>query len=185
MRSGWVFFAASLAFLTSCSSPAKKSAEPAKKPAVVRPSDSFETNAAVSLAVSDGANLTSFAAMAKSSGKAYAVFQYSGVTCQSCQEHSPKVQADLSNLSNVARIVVFPNTIGAYTETEYQGFISQYASGADRLIDHTQLVLKSIRADKNQFFGIYVVVRASDGKAMVLNESDAHLTVYGLVKNLK
>ena len=81
--------------------------------------------------------------------------------------------------------VVFPNEAGEYAESDYQRFLNLYAPGAERLVDNNLAVVKAVRKEKAQLFGIYVVVRSSDGKAFVMNESDSHLNIVNAVKNLK
>jgi len=146
----------------------------------------FTNNPATKLTLntSDGKGTTTLESHARSSGKAYSVYQFSGVTCESCMQDSPKVQADLKRLSQVSRVVVFPNQFAEYTSSEYQGFINSYAPGAARLVDSNLSVLKSIRRNNSQFFGLYIVVRASDGQAFVVNSDDAHLRIYDAVRNL-
>ncbi|MCX6127130.1 MAG: hypothetical protein NTV34_20600 [Proteobacteria bacterium] len=188
----FVMFSVFLTIISGCASQSSPTGSGEKKPVVSEP-----VKKPVSPATDDGAFLTiaavntpildavSFAMKAKSFGKPYTVFQFSGVTCESCKADSPKVQAELAKMNNVARVVVFPNVDAPYSEDEYQGFIRQYAPGAARLVDNNLAVLKELRKEKSQFFGLYVVVRSVDGKAFVMNESDAHLNIVNAVKVLK
>lgn len=182
---------ATIALSNSCASKAAKTPESTQSPGVSSDGTSNSTKdfrtlpaTSITLKESDGATTTTPYAKAKASGKAYTVFQFSGVTCESCQADSPKVQRDLSTLKNVNRVVVFPNQFSGYSQAEYQGFINSYAPGAQRLVDSDLNVLKSIRRDSAQFFGLYLVVRASDGKGFILNDTDAHLKIFNAVRNL-
>lgn len=118
----------------------------------------------------------------RSSGKAVGVFEFVGVTCESCKTESPAVAAQLAPYANsVTRVVIFPNAANQYTTAEYQNFINSYSQGARYAVDSDLVLLKSIRADKSQYFGLFIIVK-SDGTAVVLNQSDAVNRVLPAVK---
>lgn len=107
----------------------------------------------------------------KSSGKPVGVFEFVGVTCESCKTESPQAASQLSGL-NVTRISVFPNKVNEYTAAEYQNFVNTYSPGARYAVDNDLALLKAIRSSNAQYFGIFVVVK-SDGTGVVLNQTDA------------
>jgi hypothetical protein len=92
-------------------------------------------------------------------------------------EHSPQVARALTKYNpNVSMVVVFPNAIEDYTTTEYQNFTRQYANNASYVVDETRSVLKAIRANASQSFGLYVLVNKA-GMGRILNMDDAYKQV--------
>ena len=118
----------------------------------------------------------------KSSGKQIGVFEFVGVTCEACKTESPAAAALLAPYANsVTRVAVFPNLANQYTTAEYQNFINLYSQGARYAVDSDLSLLKSIRADNTQYFGLFVIVKA-DGTGVVLNQKDALSRVVPSVK---
>jgi hypothetical protein len=73
-------------------------------------------------------------------------------------------------------VVVFPNAIESYPTSAYQNFTSSYAANAPYVIDETRSVLKAIRANVTQSFGLYVLVNKA-GLGQILNMDDAYTQV--------
>ena len=131
-----------------------------------------------------GSQSISLLEIVKASGKAMGVFQFSGVTCESCKADSPRVMNELRPYSkDLHTVVVFPNAPNDYTTAEYQGFISSFAEGAKYAIDGDLSLLKSVRKKNSQLFGIYILLK-KDGSGLVLANDDSHLEVLKSVKSL-
>ncbi|MCX6125588.1 MAG: hypothetical protein NTV34_12715 [Proteobacteria bacterium] len=131
-----------------------------------------------------GSPSTSLLEIVKASGKALGVFQFSGVTCESCKADSPRVMNDLRPYSkDLQTVVVFPNAPNDYSAADYLGFVSSFAQGAKYAIDGDLSVLKSIRKKSSQFFGLYILLK-KDGSGLVLANDDSHLEVLKSVKLL-
>lgn len=129
------------------------------------------------LIVTRGSSKISLADIAKQNSANLTVFQFSGPDCQPCMEHSPQVARALTKYNpNVSMVVVFPNAIEDYTTTEYQNFTRQYANNASYVVDETRSVLKAIRANASQSFGLYVLVNKA-GMGRILNMDDAYKQV--------
>lgn len=107
----------------------------------------------------------------KSAGKQVGVFEFVGVSCLACKTESPEAAAQLAPYADqVTRIAVFPNAANQYTASEYQNFINMYSQGARYAVDNDLALLKTIRYDASQYFGIFVIVK-SDGTGVVLNQN--------------
>lgn len=129
------------------------------------------------LIVTRGSSKVSLADIAKQNSAGLTVFQFSGPDCQPCMEHSPQVARALTKYSpNVSMTVVFPNALEDYTTAEYQNFTRQYANNASYVVDETRSVLKAIRANSSQSFGLYVLVNKA-GMGRILNMDDAYKQV--------
>jgi thiol-disulfide isomerase/thioredoxin len=119
----------------------------------------------------------SLAQVAAKSSTPYTLFQFVGVTCESCKTEAPYVSKVLSKYTgSVSRVLIFPNQADEYQTSEYMGFSSNYASGSSYLIDDSLAVIKKVRAKTTQYFGVFVLV-GKDGKGLVLNEEQAYLGV--------
>ncbi len=111
--------------------------------------------------------------MVRNAGKPVGVFEFVGVTCESCKTESPMITSQLAPYAaSVTRVVIFPNQVNQYTNGEYQTFVNTYAVGSTYAVDNDLTLLKSIRANSSQYFGIFVIVK-SDGTGLVLNQEDA------------
>lgn len=111
--------------------------------------------------------------MVRNAGKSVGVFEFVGVTCESCKTESPMITSQLAPYAaSVTRVVIFPNQVNQYTNSEYQTFVNTYAVGSTYAVDNDLTLLKSIRANSSQYFGIFVIVK-SDGTGVVLNQEDA------------
>ncbi len=129
------------------------------------------------LIVTRGSSKVSFADIAKQNSAELTVFQFSGPDCQPCIEHSPGVARTIAKYgSRASMVVVFPNAIESYPTSAYQTFTSKYAANAPYVIDDTRSVLKAIRANASQSFGLYVLVNKS-GLGQILNMDDAYTQV--------
>lgn len=129
------------------------------------------------LIVTKGSSKVSLADMAKQNTAELTVFQFSGPDCQPCIEHSPGVARTIAKYgSRASMVVVFPNAIESYPTSAYQTFTSKYAANAPYVIDETRSVLKAIRANATQSFGLYVLVNKS-GLGQILNMDDAYTQV--------
>lgn len=113
----------------------------------------------------------------KSSGKSLGVFQFSGVTCESCKVEGPHVLQQLApNSSKILFQVIFPNEYSQYTPAEYQGFTQKYAANSPYVVDSDLSVLKHIRTSNSQYFGLYILLR-TDGTGEVLTHKEAYRDV--------
>jgi hypothetical protein len=129
------------------------------------------------LIVTRGTSKVSFADIAKQNSAELTVFQFSGPDCVPCMEHSPGVARSIAKYgSRASMVVVFPNAIESYPTSAYQNFTSSYAANAPYVIDETRSVLKAIRANVTQSFGLYVLVNKA-GLGQILNMDDAYTQV--------
>lgn len=172
-----------LAIMTQGCLPAKQAQSPQKPPQNQTADTSPNTSAtlkdigAKSLLVTKGSSKISLAEIARQNSAELTVFQFSGSDCIPCRTESPHVGQALNKYgSEVSRVVIFPNAIGDYSESDYLGFTRAYASNAPYVIDDTLSVLKAIRANRSQFFGLYVLVNKA-GMGQVLNMDHAYLEV--------
>ncbi|MCX6116268.1 MAG: hypothetical protein NT027_01905 [Proteobacteria bacterium] len=176
--------------LSACNQGAKTSSDPkpnkTKEPAVSKDDTAeakFSLLQSSTAKVYLGEKLSTLKTIASTNGKKVSVFQFSGVTCISCKEESPAVQAGFLGLTGVGRYVVFPNQIGEYKPEDYKGFTSKYAKNAAYVVDHNLTVLNEVRRDDTQFFGMYVILKP-DGTAIILNEEGAAQEVVEKVKEV-
>lgn len=177
-----------VASLTSCQSSSgdsPHSGNSSPKPAVQSddPRGSSATSSgasdigAASMIVLQNSNAVSLAAIAAKASGTVTVFQFAGVTCESCKTETPYVTSALSKFGQqVAHIVVFPNKASEYSPSEYLEFTSRYANAAAYVIDDSLSVLKKVRANVSQYFGVYVLV-TKDGKGIILNQEQAYKDV--------
>lgn len=132
---------------------------------------------ASTLLVTRGSSKVSLADIARQNSAELTVFQFSGTDCLPCRTESPHVTQVLSKYgAKTSRVVIFPNAIDAYPESDYLEFTRLYANNSPYVIDDTLSTLKAIRANRTQFFGIYVLVNKS-GMGQVLNMEHAYLEV--------
>jgi hypothetical protein len=125
--------------------------------------------------------MVSLASIAANSGRELSVFQFAGVTCESCKEEGPVVTASLAKFaSRVNRMVIFPNQVSEFTQDRYEGFTRAYMAGAPYVIDDTLSVIKTVRANSTQYFGVYILV-SRDGRGRILNEDKAFRNVEAAV----
>ena len=166
--------------LIACGQSSSSSSQP-NKPATQQQPATIPTNGAAYPALAsansnvllNATTAQSLVNIVKSSGKSVGVFEFVGVTCESCKTESPQAAAQLAPYAaNVTRVAIFPNAANQYTAAEYQNFINTYSQGARYAVDNDLTLLQSIRADVSQYFGIFVIVK-SDGTGVVLNQSDA------------
>jgi hypothetical protein len=177
-------------FTFSCQEP-KKNTGTSKQPPKTQtsnvdpnPSEGTALAVASKTVVVPGAGSKTLLDIVKASGKDIGVFQFSGVTCASCMEESPQVVADLTpNLAKVQMYVIFPSAENAYTPSEFQGFVSKYAKIAKYVIDSDQSVLKAIRKNKTQYFGLYILMK-KDGTGIILNDDKSSTQVGEKVTSL-
>ena len=161
--------------LIGCSSQSNQSTN--TKPAPATNNNSSSGFAALSAAnnpiLVNGQASTTLVNIVRNAGKSVGVFEFVGVTCESCKTESPMITSQLAPYAaSVTRVVIFPNQVNQYTSSEYQTFVNTYAVGSTYAVDNDLTLLKSIRANTNQYFGIFVIVK-SDGTGMVLNQDDA------------
>ncbi len=173
----------------SCAPKAKTQESPSKKPATTKPGDepidepgvdpnkdpkttskyAFTKNSVVDLSVVDN-NSTTKSLRSIAQGKKITVFQFSGVTCAECQITGPEVRAGINKLGSDAQVVVlFPNKLSAYQTSDYKGFVDSYSKGSRFAVDKDMAVLTNIRSSKDQFFGLYIIVK-QDGTTHILNK---------------
>ncbi len=132
--------------------------------------------------VTKGSSLISIAAIAKNSTADIVVFQFYGVTCLSCREEGPFVSSALSKFgSKVQTYVLFPNRLEEYKASDYESFSSKYAQNSPYVVDGSLEVLKKIRANNSQYFGIYLVV-SKDGRGTALTMDGAYKSVESTVQ---
>ena len=153
---------------------------------VQRPANSSENNSSATVLSSIGSESmtvlqngqnVSLAQVASKSSMPFTLFQFVGVTCESCKTEAPYVSKVLSKYSgSVSRVLIFPNQADEYQTNEYLGFSGNYASGSPYLIDDSLAVIKRVRAKTTQYFGVFVLV-GKDGKGLVLNADQAYLNV--------
>ena len=177
--------------LSACGSKSNSQQGQSPKPANQTPATNTQTSNGVGLPVLAAANTNilltaqtpqSLVSIVKNSGKQVGVFEFVGVTCEACKTESPAIALQLAPYANnVTRVAVFPNAANQYTAAEYQNFINLYSQGARYAVDNDLTLLKSIRADNSQYFGLFVVVK-SDGTGVVLNQTDALNRVVPAVK---
>lgn len=131
------------------------------------------------LMVTRGSGQISLAEIARQSSAQLTVFQFSGTDCIPCRSESPHVGQALTKYgSKVSRVIVFPNAYEEYPVSEYTNFTRQYANNAPFVteIDSSAPVLKAIRANRSQYFGLYVLVN-QQGLGQILNMDHAYLKV--------
>lgn len=131
------------------------------------------------LVVARGSSQISLAEIARQNSAQLTVFQFSGTDCIPCQSESPHVGQALSKYgSKVARVIIFPNEYSEYPASAYTDFTRQYAGNAPYVteIDSSVPVLNAIRANRSQYFGLYILVNRQ-GQGMILNMDHAYLKV--------
>lgn len=193
-RAQVILMSVALAFVVGCG-PQKtnQSSSGRKNPQTsnTTPSNNTPTNptqstalAIASKSVLVNGRSTTLQQIAQSNGKAVTVFQFSGVTCESCKVDSPLVSKQLQPYaSKVAKVVLFPNQPDEYTAAEYGGFVNSYSPASSYAIDGDLSVLKGIRKKSSQFFGLYIIMRA-DGSGVILNEDNSYQYVLNSVTQL-
>lgn len=172
-----------LAFLIQGCMPSKQAQSPQKPPQNETgdgtTAQSLKDIGANRLIVVSGSNQISLADIARRNSAQLTVFQFSGTDCIPCRSESPHVGQALAKYgSKVSRVVIFPNPFSEYPASAYTDFTRQYANGAPFVteIDSSAPVLKSIRANRSQFFGLYILVN-QQGLGQVLNMDEAYLKV--------
>jgi thiol-disulfide isomerase/thioredoxin len=172
-----------LAFFVQGCMPSKQAQSPQKPPqnesVDKTTSQSLKDIGANRLIVVSGSSQISLADIARRNSAQLTVFQFSGTDCIPCKSESPYVgQAIAKYGSKVARVVMFPNPFSEYPASAYTDFTRQYANGAPYVteIDSSAPVLKAIRANRSQFFGLYILVN-QQGLGQVLNMDEAYLKV--------
>jgi AhpC/TSA family len=122
----------------------------------------------------------SFADIAKNSPADVVVFEFFGVECVSCTTEAPYVSSVLAKFgTRVQTVVIFPNQLGEYSTDRYEEFTEKYAANSPYAVDGTLEVLKKIRKNATQYFGIFAIV-AKDGRGTILNSNPG--TEYQLVE---
>lgn len=170
-----------IAMLASCQPPAAKdSGSRNQQPLPSQPpaqTSSLSDIGASSMMVLQGSTMVSLASIAAKSPADITVFQFAGVTCESCKTEGPYVASGLAKFgSKVSRMVIFPNKASEYTAAEYAGFTRSYAANAPYVIDDTLAVIKKVRAKTTQYFGVYILV-SKDGKGLIMNQDEAYKNV--------
>lgn len=169
-----------LALLASCQPPAANDSG-SRGP---QPNTNQTTIGAESMMVLQGSSSVSLASIAAKSSSDLTVFQFAGVTCESCKTEGPFVTTALSKFgSKVNRMVIFPNKASEYSAAEYSGFTKTYAGNAAYVIDDSLAVIKKVRAKTTQYFGVYILV-GKDGKGLVMNQDNAYQSVEAAVAKI-
>jgi thiol-disulfide isomerase/thioredoxin len=175
---------AALALITQGCMPSKQ----AQKPPQSQTDDGTTSNkitaslkdiGASRLMVVRGSSQTSLADIARQNSAELTVFQFSGTDCIPCKTESPHVGQALAKYgSKVSRVVIFPHTYNEYAPSAYSDFLRSYANNAPFVTetDSSTPTLKAVRADRSQFFGIYVLVN-QQGLGQILNMNHAYLKV--------
>jgi hypothetical protein len=176
-----------ISMLVSCQPPAAKdSGNRPQPPTNTTTQQNNQTSSladigASSLMVLQGSGMVSLASIAAKSTADLTVFQFAGVTCESCKTEGPYVASVLSKYgSKVSRMVIFPNKASEYTAAEYSTFTRTYAASAPYVIDDSLAVIKKVRSKTTQYFGVYILV-AKDGKGQILNQDEAYKGVEAAV----
>ena len=142
-------------------------------------SSSLRDIGAARMIVDRGSGQASLADIARQNSAQLTVFQFSGTDCIPCRSESPHVGQALTKYgSKVSRVIIFPNAYNEYPVSEYTNFTRQYANNAPFVteVDSSAQVLKAIRADRSQYFGLYVLVD-KNGLGKILNMDHAYLKV--------
>ena len=169
-------------FIQGCM-PAKQAQSPQKPPQSQTDdgmaNQTLKDIGASRLIVARRSSQVSLADIARQSSAQITVFQFSGTDCIPCRSESPHVGQALAKYgSKIARVVIFPNAPTEYPESAYLDFTRQYANNSPYVteIDSSAPVLKTIRASRSQFFGLYVLVN-QQGLGQILNMDHAYLKV--------
>jgi thiol-disulfide isomerase/thioredoxin len=142
----------------------------------------FQDIGTSAMMVIQGDNQVSLADVARNSTGKLTVFQFVGVTCVDCKTEGPAVAQALTKYgTSVSRVMIFPNAASEYKPSEYLNFTSNYAAGAPYVVDDTLAVVKKVRANTTQYFGLFILVWKT-GEARVLNETNAYMNVDSAVK---
>ncbi len=184
-------YASLVALLAGCQPPAAKDTgskgQKPTAPTTTQPTNSSSSLGdigASSLMVLQGSSTVSLASIADKSASDLTVFQFAGVTCESCKTEGPFVTSALSKFgSKINRVVIFPNKAAEYTAAEYSGFTRSYTASSPYVIDDSLAVIKRVRAKTTQYFGVYILV-AKDGRGMIMNQDNAYKDVEAAVTNI-
>jgi hypothetical protein len=136
------------------------------------------------MSVLQNGSARTLAQVAAANSTPFTLFQFAGVTCESCKTESPHITQVMAKFpGKISRYIIFPNQASEYQPSEYQGFTSTYASSNPYLIDDSLSVIKKVRANTTQYFGVYILV-AKDGRGTVLNAENAYLQVESTLKSV-
>lgn len=136
------------------------------------------------MSVLQNGSAKTLAQVAAANSTPFTLFQFAGVTCESCKTESPHITQVMAKFpGKISRYIIFPNQASEYQPSEYQGFTSTYASSNPYLIDDSLSVIKKVRANTTQYFGVYILV-AKDGRGTVLNAENAYLQVESTLKSV-
>ena len=174
-----------ITMLASCQPPASKGQQPtATQTPTTNQSSTLTEIGASSFMVLQGSSMASLASIAAKSSSDITVFQFAGVTCESCKTEGPYVTSALSKFgSKVSRIVIFPNKATEYSALEYSNFTKAYTGNSPYVIDDSLAVIKKIRAKTTQYFGVFILM-SKDGKGMIMNQDNAYKDVEGAVSKV-
>jgi len=122
--------------------------------------------------VTQVSNKVSLSSIAAQSNASITVFEFVGVTCESCQTEGPYVASALAKYgSKVTRVMLFPNPLDQYQTSDYLYFTKNFASNSAYAVDDTQAVIKKVRANTSQFYGVFILVDKT-GKGQILNSGE-------------
>jgi len=183
MKSHLIFSVAFSMLIQGCM-PSKSNGGSSQPPAKTPTSDNQTGTVAVlsdigaaTMMVTQNGSKVSLADIAKRSSSQISVFQFVGITCEACKTEGPFVAQAMSKYgSKVSRTLLFPNGISEYQDSDYRRFSTTYGANAPYAIDDTLAVIKRVRANSTQYFGIFIILNKA-GQGMILNATDAYKTV--------
>ena len=184
MKSPLIFSVAFSILIQGCM-PAKSSGGGTVPPPVNTPTSDNPTETAAVLSdigastmmVTQNGAKVSLADIAKRSSSQISVFQFVGITCEACKTEGPFVAQAMSKFgSKVSRTLLFPNGISEYQDSDYRRFSTTYGANAPYAIDDTLAVIKRVRENSTQYFGVFIILNKA-GQGMILNATDAYKTV--------
>ncbi|MEY4629886.1 MAG: hypothetical protein RIQ81_6 [Pseudomonadota bacterium] len=132
-----------------------------------------------------GRSMSLQAALA-ATGKKAAIFQFAGVTCNTCQADAREFTSSLQSAggNSVAHVVVFTDFLEDFQDQDFAGFMGTWAPASLRAHDERSSLWLSLQNDPSKPDRNVIVVLGQNGRGMFTNLPHPNSAVLSALRTL-
>ncbi len=173
--------------LVSCASATQPSPVPAGGFTNNGSGNGIQTLPASSWRILTNGRSATLAEALSASGYSAAIFQFAGVTCDTCQrdatDYTRRIQASPLR-GRIGHIVVFTDFPEDFQESDFQSFLTQYAPQSVRAHDDRAKLWLSLQKNPSAPDRNVIVVLGQGNRGLFLNEPASRDTIFNALESL-
>lgn len=121
------------------------------------------------------------------SGYQAAIFQFAGVTCETCQRDATMYTRRIESSplrGRIGHVVVFTDFQTDFQENDFQSFMTQYAPRSTRVHDDQSRLWLSLQKNPSAPDRNVIVVLGQGGRGLFLNEPASRDLIFNTLETL-